>query len=300
MVKKSYKKRKKFKKEYDVTILLLGKNSQIGKEFEKIEKTISIDSFKINFESNLDEVDSLIAQLKPDIVINTAAYNKVDQAEKEKEKAYRINSEAPGRIAYFCKKNHIPFIHFSSDFVFDGKKKDTYDEEDLTNPLSFYGDSKLKGEKNIIFNTKNYIIIRTSWVFSSHNNNFVKSIISNSFKNNKLKVVSDEYGCPTSASDLAFLLKTILDHIKVDTFKSGIFNYGGFPFISRYEFAKEILRQYYKKDYLLEKILSKNLKLDATRPKFVNLNCEKIKKIYGISQPNWISSLTKVIHELKI
>jgi dTDP-4-dehydrorhamnose reductase len=276
-------------------ILVFGKNSQICKELTSRINVVAIDREMIDFEKNIHDVKDLLLNLSPDVVINTVAYNNVDKAEFEESRAFKINSSSPAKIAKWCDELNITFVHFSTDYVFDGFKDTDYYENDMVNPLSVYGKSKLDGERNIINNSNNYIIIRTSWVFSPHNSNFVKAIIKNSIINKTLSVVTDEKGCPTSAYDLSSLIIKIIKKIKLKNFTPGLYHYSGTPSVSRYDFAKSILKLYHLKDYKINRAFSKDQNTTAIRPKKTELNCEKIKFTYGINQPFWLESLKKVL-----
>ena len=270
-------------------ILLFGKNGQLASEIRKKINVISLG--KKDFDLlNYKKINNLIEYYEPDFVINSSAYNLVDRAEIEKNQALILNGYAPQAMAKSCFKKKIPLVHFSTDYVFNGKSDKKYKTHDKTSPINWYGKTKLIGEKLIAKTNCNYNIIRTSWVFSNKKDNFVAKIIKNSKKGN-LKVTFDEIGSPTPALQLADLTKLIIKSFKKNKFKRGIYHYTSYPCISRFDFAKIILKKInYKKSIF--PISLNDINTLARRPKKSCLNSKKILKTYNFKQKKWINSLT--------
>ena len=203
-------------------ILLTGKNGQVGFELQKklgvLGEVIAIDREELDL-ANPDAIRAFIEKKKPNIIINPAAYTAVDKAESEPDLAYQINATAPEVLAEKAAELDIPLIHFSTDYVFDGLKKGAYIETDITNPQSVYGKTKYDGEEKIRKHAK-HIILRTSWVFGSHGNNFLKTILRLIMEKESLNIVGDQRGSPASASMLADITIKIVDTI----FKNKNFN----------------------------------------------------------------------------
>jgi len=221
-------------------ILILGAKGMLGRELAEVfssQNPILWDKEEIDISSN-KEVQEKIGKLKPRIIINAAAYTNVDEAEKNKDLSFKINGEAVGFLAEISKKIDAILIHYSTDYVFDGNKKDGYKENDEPkNPLNIYGQSKLLGEQLLKKNTKKYYLIRTSWLFGKYGKNFVETILNLSQKQKELEVVDDQYGKPTYAPDLAKKTKEILEKQK----PFGIYHVTNEKMTNWYEFARKIL-----------------------------------------------------------
>ena len=189
-----------------MSIVLFGKNGQLGRQITKNlghkENFYSFDSSEVNFH-NLNEIESCLLTHKPKIIINAAAFTKVDLAEEEVETAFQINSEAVATIAKISKEINAHLVHYSTDYVFDGKKSDPYNELDQTGPLGIYGKSKILGEKKILDSECEYYIFRTSWVISEFGDNFLLKMLKFFKRNSPLKIIDDQYGVPTDAKFLA-------------------------------------------------------------------------------------------------
>ena len=280
-------------------VLVIGKNGQLGKSIHKIIKNKKqINNFIFIGREELDLSNSQSIHLffrnkKFDIIINCAAYTAVDKAEKEYDLANQINNVAVRELGKIAKILNAKLIHISTDYVFDGKKIKPYLETDLTNPINIYGKTKCAGENSLkkvmLFNA---IIIRTSWVYSEFGKNFLTSIIKLGKKNNELKIVSDQIGSPTYATDLA---SAILDIIKNKTFMQNnfpteIYHYSNIGNISWFDFAKEIFRLT-KIQFKIKPILTKNYCTLAKRPKNSVLNKSKIFNRYNVKRRLWKSSL---------
>lgn len=291
-------------------ILVTGKNGQLGQSIKKIVyKKSDIFSNNCDFvfvgrnELDLKSVTSIHTYFdknKFDIIINCAAYTKVDKAEADINQAYLINHLAVKEIALIAKKNNMKLIHISTDFVFDGLKNQSYNETDVASPLNIYGKSKLAGELAIfsIMNS-NAIILRTSWLYSEFGNNFVNTIIINAKKNKKLQIVSDQYGTPTYANDLAQAIMCILTNDKF--FKreipSQIFHYSNEGKCSWFDFAKEIVG-FLKINCSLNPINSNEYPQAAKRPKNSVMSKIKISDEFDLTINHWKVSLKHCLKKL--
>jgi len=226
--------------------------------------------------------------------INCAAYTAVDKAESEVEKAYAINAEGAKNIASACNENKVKLIHISTDFVFDGNKTEPYIEEDKPNPISVYGASKLKGEEEIRDILKEYFIIRTSWLYSEHGNNFMKTMLRLSETRDEISVVCDQIGTPTYAGDLASVIFEIIDS-KNELF--GVYHYSNEGVTGWDEFAKAIF-EISKRETKIKPIISLEYPTAAKRPCYSVLSKDKIKRTLNILIPNWKESLIRVIEKI--
>jgi len=287
-------------------ILVTGASGQLGKSIKKLIKNTKIKhDFVFATRNHLDlsyleDIKSYFKDSKFDLIINCAAYTKVDKAELDQKQANLINHLAVKKLAEIAKSNNIKLIHISTDFVFNGLKNKLYFESDNTSPLNVYGETKLAGERAILSIMKiNAIIIRTSWVYSEYGNNFVDTIMRLIQKGNDLNIVSDQIGTPTYAGDLG---QVILNIIKSDKFNlsdqaSEIYHYSNEGECSWYDFAKEIANIAEIK-CSINPINTKNYPTDAKRPKHVLLSKEKIIKEFDLKINYWADSLRNCMKNL--
>ena len=290
-------------------ILLTGSNGQVGFELNKklsaLGELIATDREELDL-TNLNAIRNFIDQTKPDIIINPAAYTAVDKAESEPDLAYRINTLAPEVLADKARELDIPLVHFSTDYVFDGLKKEAYVETDKTNPQSVYGKTKCEGEEKIRAHHK-HIILRTSWVFGSHGNNFLKTILRLIQEKDSLNIVSDQWGSPASASMLSDVTFKIVDGI----LKNKNFNdYGTYHVTNDGEtnwhayaslIASEAMKSNVKVTCAPDKIhpiLTSEYPTAAKRPFNSRLNTDKLKKTFMLELPHWESEVKRVIKEI--
>ena len=287
-------------------ILITGAAGQVGTELSLIGPTRGheIISFtRTEFDiTDKTSVLAVVSENKPDIVINPAAYTAVDKAESEKEQAELVNKTGPEYLANACAKNAIPLIHISTDYVFDGTKDGPYVETDPIQPVNAYGASKEAGETAIRQVLEQHIIMRTSWVFSCHGGNFVKSMIKLGNNRERLTIVSDQHGGPTSATDIALASLQIAEHIADGNKSWGTYHFSGAPATNWCEFAKEIFKRsagLVTEVPVVEAIPTSAYPTPAKRPHNCVMNCEKILNTFNIKQPSWVDSLDKVIQELK-
>jgi len=281
-------------------ILITGANGQLGKELRKISLAspdseyffLSKDEMPIQAAQKVDEI---FEKIRPTHCINCAAYTAVDKAESEKEKAFLINSEAVGILASACKSSKTKLFHISTDYVFDGNSSNPLKEDDTTNPINVYGQSKLSGELLALKNNEDTVIIRTAWLYSSFGNNFVKTMIRLMKERDAINVVSDQIGSPTYAGDLA---NAILKIIISGKFIPGVYNYSNEGQISWFEFASSI-RELIGSSCIVKPIPASQYPTPAKRPHYSLLDKTKIKNTYGLEIADWKSSLVKCIDQIK-
>ena len=285
-------------------ILVTGSNGQVGRELQALSSVYEY-NFYFTDRDSLDITDKYVVETfvknnAIDIIINAAAYTAVDKAEEDKENADKVNHLATKYLAEIAKEQECKLIHISTDYVFDGKNYKPYNEDDITNPNSVYGATKLAGEKAMQkVNPKNSIIIRTSWVYSSYGANFVKTMLRLGKERASLGVIFDQVGTPTYAKDLARTILDILPQINNEVVE--IYHYSNEGVLSWYDFAKEIMRMA-KIECVVNSIETKNYPTPATRPHYSLLNKAKIKKDFSITIPYWKDSLDnclKVLGERK-
>ncbi|MCH9739675.1 MAG: dTDP-4-dehydrorhamnose reductase [Epsilonproteobacteria bacterium] len=281
-------------------ILVTGSNGQLGSEIRTLSKNYNY-NFLFTDTNELDitnkkAIDSFIKNNTVNTIINCAAYTAVDKAEDEKILANSINHLAVKYLAEISKKNSIKMVHISTDYIFDGQNFKPYIETDSPNPNSIYGKTKLDGEKAILdTNPKNSIIIRTSWVYSSFGDNFVKTMLKLGKERESLGVIFDQIGTPTYARDLA---KTILDILpKIENSRVNTYHYSNEGVVSWYDFAKEIMRMA-KLECKIDPIETKEYPTPAKRPHYSLLNKSKIKESYNIDIPYWKDSLDECLKEI--
>ena len=280
-------------------ILITGVNGQVGHALmrELAEHELIGLTRKDCDLTNSDQIKQVIDQHQPDLIINPAAYTKVDQAEDEPELAFKINRDAPRVMAEKAREYHIPLIHFSTDYVFDGKKELPYLEDDSTNPLGVYGKSKLFGEKVIQEVGSHYYIMRTSWVYSKINHNFHLTMKRLANDNDKIKVVANQVGVPTSNLFIANQIKKIIPLLNESNI--GIYNLVPDGYCSWYKFAKAIISRSNPK-YNLENIIpidQSEYITKAQRPMNSVLNNKKIKNTFMIKFKDWKNLYEDFIYE---
>lgn len=283
-------------------ILVLGANGQLGWEatrhFVGFADVFALDYPQVNFLQS-DELINKIKSIKPDLIFNAVAYTAVDKAEEEIEIARAINAYTPGKIAQYCKSENIPFIHFSTDYVFDGKKGENYIETDDTNPLNEYGRSKLLGEEAILTSGCVHWIFRTSWVYSDREGGFLQKVSRWAMKNETLRIVDDQIGNPTWCRALANGCSLLLN--KHDRWldyiaeTQGIYHLAGWGSASRYEWAKLILEYHnHRSDFLVKELIpvkSSEFPTPAERPLHAALDCSKFANTFGYELPCWQDSV---------
>lgn len=280
------------------TILVTGANGQVGNEIRTLASNYPALQFIFTDVEELDitdekKVNDFFISSTPQAVINCAAYTAVDKAETDIEKATLINATAVGILAGACKHLDIPFLHISTDFVYDGKKSSPYLETDAPNPLGAYAKTKLEGDALALKKNPKTIILRTSWVYSSFGNNFVKTMLRLAKEKPELKVVNDQIGSPTYARDLADALLKIA--IICDLQKQwGVYHFSNDGAISWCEFAKSIL-ELKGIETPVHPIPTSEFPTPATRPAYSVMNKEKFSKTFGILIRPWKESLAECL-----
>ncbi|MBQ0151903.1 MAG: dTDP-4-dehydrorhamnose reductase [Chryseobacterium sp.] len=281
-------------------IVVIGGNGQLGScikkiapEFENRYDFVFADSTMVDI-TNEDLVQSFIAEQKPDFCINASAYTAVDLAEKEVEKAFAVNADGVGYLAEACAQHKTVFIHVSTDYVFDGETNIDYSEDNFTNPIGVYGESKRKGEELALENNPQTIILRTSWLYSEFNKNFVKTMLNLFSTKDELGIVGDQYGQPTNANDLAEAIMTIIEN-PYKTF--GIFHFSNYPETTWFEFAKKIA-EFSNSKIKLNSLTTEQYPTPAKRPKRSTMSLDKIEEIYKIEPKHWENSLEECVQIL--
>jgi dTDP-4-dehydrorhamnose reductase len=284
-------------------VLITGAEGQLGREIFSLHECFSQYEFYFSSKRDLDitnlkELEVFLVLNKIDIIINCAAYTNVDGAEKDKDLAFLINAKSVKGIAVLSKKLNLKLVHVSTDYVFDGKSEKPYVESVKTNPLNVYGGSKLLGESYIEeINPSNAIIIRTSWLYSSFGNNFVKTMLRLGESKSSLNVVNDQFGSPTYARDFALTILNLLHEIS--NTKVEIYHYSNLGSCSWNEFANEIM-SIAKFECTIKPISSEDYKQEAKRPERSILDIKKIQKEFGADLRNWKVALEDCINEIKI
>jgi dTDP-4-dehydrorhamnose reductase len=291
-------------------IIVLGVKGQVGNDLIELLtlKGLEVRGFTRE-EADLTQTDDLVAKLailKPTAVINAAAYTAVDLAEKEPDKAFQINATAPGFLARFCASKNIPFIHYSTDYVFSGIGDRPWTETDPTGPLSVYGKSKLAGEEAILAAGGKSLILRTSWVYSAYGKNFLNTMLRLAAEKDELKIVSDQVGVPTLSKHLAqATIDILLDKAPaMDHFPAGIFHVCNLGETTWYEFAREI--------FTLARSLGKELRVNqiipikteeyptpAKRPLNSRLSSLRLLDTFAIELPEWRVALKECMESRK-
>lgn len=286
-------------------LLVIGFHGQVATSLRALGGkeilALSREMLDLEKKEDLENFPHLLEKYQPKIIINAAAWTKVDLAETEKEAAKQVNHLAPALLAKYAAEKHIPFLHLSTDYVFNGDTSRPYHESDPISPVTIYGKTKADGERDILKNHPYSAIFRTSWVYSPYGHNFLRTMISAGAKNPVLRVVGDQKGTPTSAEDLASLLFSIAKEILSHGWKTeyhGIFHATGKGEASWYMFAQKILleaEKYGQKKPQIESILTKDWPTPAKRPADSRLNNEKLYKIFGQELPEWENSVERTV-----
>jgi dTDP-4-dehydrorhamnose reductase len=248
--------------------------------------------------SKPDVCANIIKENSADVIINAAAYTLVDQAETEIALANIINGESPSRMAEAAALKNIPFIHISTDYVFDGHGQESWKPGDKCKPLNTYGRSKLNGEEGVCTSGGSYVILRTSWVFSAYGHNFVKTMLHLSETDDNVKIVEDQIGGPTAASDVAKTCLIIAQTLYSGREVSGTYHFSGSPDVSWADFAREIFVQA-GRETVVQNISTSEFPKAVRRPLNSRMNCFTLNSVFGIERPNWRESLNNVLKDLE-
>ena len=279
-------------------ILITGFKGQLGQEFYRI-KSLSNHEFLFTEQDQLnicsfDSINSYSNDKKIDCIINCAAYTDVRKAEIEREKALNVNSIGVKNLVTYCEENNVKLIHFSTDYVYNSNNSKPINEEEFIAPQNYYGFSKREGEKHIENSKNESIVIRTSWLYSKYGNNFVNKIINKSKSGENLKVINDQFGCPTYAKDLAEVVMQIIESDKKIDKKGKIFNYSNKESTNWFDFAKKILLLYGSNNKI-EAVDSDYFKDEVKRPRFSITSKQKIINTFNLEINNWDTSLHNYI-----
>ena len=288
-------------------VLILGAAGQVGHALtELLEQAPGIEAVAMN-RRQLDITDpaAIHQQLEkhlPDYVINCAAFNRVDAAERQQEQAFAVNRDGAGHLAKATAALSIPLLHLSSDYVFDGHYASGYSEDDEASPLGAYGRSKWQGEEAIRAAQAQHLILRVSWIFSARGENFLLRTLEQARHEQQIEAAADRRGCPTSAEDVARVLLAILRQLTCGIDVWGTYHYCGAEITTRYGFSEALLaaaRQYEElKVEALQPVSSADLQCLAQRPASSVLKCRKLLATFGIRQRPWRSELQRVVREV--
>jgi dTDP-4-dehydrorhamnose reductase len=296
-------------------ILLSGVNGQVGHALKN--QLLQYDVIALTRDqldlSNTHNIRQVIRELKPNLIINPAAYTAVDKAESEPELAFAINGTAPQILAEEAARLNASIIHFSTDYVYDGTKKTAYIEVDDVNPISVYGKSKLLGENAIRSVGLPHLILRTSWVYSAYGKNFLKTILRLAAERDNLKIVADQFGAPTSSQSIAEGVVNLLDVWQDDQeSQTGIYHFTNTEYTSWHGFSCEIVTEYNRLSKMhgwpklkanVEDIIAistAEYPTPAVRPQNSRLDNTKLKSVFKLELPSWQKGLQQVIQSLQI
>ncbi len=279
-------------------ILLFGSTGQVGSTFLEKAEIETVSRSEANLENPVSCFEKIL-ESKPDLVINAAAFTSVDVAEEQKDLVTLVNGVAPVEMSKAAANLNIPFIHLSSEYVFSGEGQAPWRPTDIMAPLNTYGRSKQMAENGIKLVGGVHVILRTSWVFSDQNDNFVKKILKLAKSNNNLSVVSDQIGGPTAADDVSEAILKIGKMIIENKALSGTYHYSGREDITRANFAREILSQA-GEETIVTDVLSSTFQPNADRPLNSRLDCSKTFDTFGIQRPDWKHSLHNVLCRLGV
>jgi len=283
-------------------IIITGSKGQLGTKL--YELSADFNDFDYIF-VDIDDVDLSdktqtveLFKCNPDIVINCAAYTAVDKAEDDLKNAHLINCQAPSYLAEKCQEIKAKFIHISTDYVFDGNSTVPYKEGNSTNPQSVYGKTKLDGEIKVMQNNPDSIIIRTSWLYSEHGSNFVKTMLRLAREKNELRVVKDQVGSPTYAGDLAEIIMMFVTEFYTNKkWHMGIYHYSNSGTCSWYEFASEIIRISGIRIPVIP-VSGNEFPSKVKRPAYSVMDISKISEVLNVNIPDWKVSLDKMLKNI--
>lgn len=276
--------------------LVFGETGQLARELQRIAPDSTFlgrDAADLTDPALCEEI---VLTADEDAVINAAAYTAVDKAESEPSVAAAVNGAAPTLMAKAARARGLPFLHVSTDYVFDGSGSDPWAPDEQTAPLGVYGKTKRSGETGIRMAGGKYAILRTSWVFSAHGSNFVKTMLRLGDQRDSLNVVADQIGGPTAAADIAAALVRMAAGLR-DGAPAGIYHFSGAPDVSWAGFAREIFAQA-GVDCTVADIPTSAYPTPAQRPLNSRLDCTTTREVFGIERPDWRESLRAVLKEL--
>lgn len=290
-------------------VIITGARGQVGHELLRCApdgfELFGLGSSELDI-ADAAQVVEVVTRLQPQLIINAAAYTAVDKAESDSERAYAVNRDGVANLARVAERLAIPVLHISTDYVFSGDATEAYCESDVTAPMGIYGQSKLDGERALASLCSRYLILRTSWVFGVHGNNFVKTMLRLGRERDALSVVADQRGGPTSAASIASALWTVASSFRQSgTLLGGVYHFSGKPACSWFDFALAIFQQAEHLGLLprapeVKAIASEDYPTPAKRPGWSVLDCARLQAAYAIAQPDWRVELDKVLRELSL
>ncbi len=285
-------------------ILVIGSNGQLGSEVQALSAAYPDYAFSFTDVDTIDltkgqAIEDYIIAHPADVILNCAAYTAVDKAEEDRDTAFLINAVALDYLADAAIACGALLIHVSTDYVFDGSNNTPYTPDEVTFPQSVYGETKYEGEQLLLYSKANVAIIRTSWLYSTYGQNFVKTMLRLGAERDALKVVFDQVGTPTYARDLA---KAILDMIPLynqkEAVRKEVYHYTNEGVASWYDFSKEIFR-YRDINCAVEPVFSDAFPTPAKRPKYSVLDKSKIRTEFNLTIPHWVDSLHDMLDKLQ-
>lgn len=279
-----------------MSVLVFGKTGQVARELQALPNVIALGRDAANL-SDPAACSAAILEITPNVVINAAAYTGVDAAESDSAQAELVNAQAPGAMAQACASLGIPLVHISTDYVFPGSGDTPWRPEDNVAPLGVYGFTKLAGEEAVRRAGGVHVILRTSWVFSAHGSNFVKTMLRLSETRDALNVVEDQIGGPTPADAISAACVEIADQLQAHPDKSGTYHFSGAPDSNWCAFAQEIFARA-KRDVAVTGIPTSAYPTPATRPLNSRLDCSSTIAQFGIVRPDWRAGLDRVLKDL--
>ena len=289
-------------------ILVIGKEGQVARSLAAAEKPAGITVVALGRPqldvTEPDTIANAIEAMSPRVVVNAAAYTGVDKAETEPELAGLVNSIGPGNIAEACAERSLPLIHLSTDYVFDGKKGDSYNENDPVAPAGVYGSSKLIGEQRVVDACPQHVILRTAWVYSPYGHNFVKTMLRLAESRAELGVVHDQHGSPTYAPHLADAILAIASHLARDGGGQGhlgVYHAAGTGEATWCELAREVFRrsaEFGGPNATVRAITTEQYPTPAARPANSKLDCIKLERDYRLRLPHWRSGVAACVRNM--
>ena len=278
--------------------LVFGQGGQVARELQRLDReaVVTLSRAQVDL-SDPEACAAAIAATDADAIINAAAYTAVDRAEEDEPLALRINGVAPGAMARAAFARRLPFVHISTDYVFDGCGSLPFKVTDSTGPISAYGRTKLAGEEAVRAAGGAYAIFRTSWVVSSHGNNFVKTMLRLGAERDVLNVVADQIGGPTPAADIALACLTAAKQLRDDPGKAGTYHLSGGPNVSWAEFARAIFDRS-GIDCMVRDIPSSAYPVPARRPLNSRLDNSLTQEVFGLARPDWPLGLDNILKDL--
>ncbi|MBN9562095.1 MAG: dTDP-4-dehydrorhamnose reductase [Alphaproteobacteria bacterium] len=292
----------------DGPILITGGSGQLARALDKAARAAGVAAVRVGrpeFDFDRpDSLDTLTRHHAPALVVNAAAYTAVDAAETDEAAAYRANRDGPARLASLAAAAGIPLLHVSTDFVFDGRKGEPYVESDPASPQGVYGASKLAGERAVLDSGARATVLRTSWVYGAQGKNFVLTMLNAARRTDRLRVVADQKGCPTAASDLAQAIVAIAARLRQTGWQdgyAGIFHAAGTGSTTWHGFAEAIFANAARhgvKPPVVEPIATADWPTPTRRPADSRLDCAKLAATFGVRLPEWQGSLSRTIDEI--